>query len=715
MEKVNDKLLIWGSEVDHRTREQASRATKLPFVPGHVALMPDAHVGIGATVGSVIPTEGAIVPSFAGVDLGCGMIATETIYTADDLPNNLDRLLSLVSERIPAGVGKGRELGYRDGHRDVFGAVGEPFSALSGKQQETAIKQFGTLGSGNHFVEVSLDERGKVWTVLHSGSRGIGNQLATHHIGKAKGLMKEYFTILDDPNLAYFTEGTPEFHAYIQDMLWAQRYAYESRARMNSALLKSLAEAVHPKRPAKEKTITVQTVNCLAAETSVITSLGTRSIAELAGEVHVLLTTNGEWVKAPVRSFGRQRLMQITLSRSGVVKIVYATEQHRWFLRTHTATGNRLWGKRPAEAVTRELRPGDRLAWSFSKRPEGCALDPAGIARGFVFGDGSRSGSRSLANFCGDKDKALLPYFDRIGNPPRTYGAVTRITGLPGEWKTQFPSLDSSPDYLYGWLAGYFAADGDVDKTGRPTLASASRESLEHVRVICNLAGVGTYGIRERLRSGFGEHPTPLYLLGLMRGDLGLDFFMIPEHHRRFESGRNVIERRGWTVVSVETTDRVEEVYCAVVDGTHAFTLEDHILTSNCHHNYTERENHLGKDLWITRKGAISARAGEFGVIPGSMGTDTYIVRGKGNPESYCSSSHGAGRRLSRGDAKRQLDKATLRAQMKGKTWNEASASALIDEDPRAYKDIKQVMADQSDLTEVVHVLSQVLNYKGTG
>src|SRR5215469_16270542 len=395
MEKVNDKLLIWGSEIDYQARQQASRASRLPFVAGHVALMPDAHVGIGATVGSVIPTEGAVVPSFAGVDLGCGMIATETAYSASDLPDNLDPLLSLVAQRIPAGVGKGRDLGYRDGHRDVFGVVGEPPSKLSARQQATAITQFGTLGSGNHFVEVSLDERGTVWTVLHSGSRGIGNQLATHHIGKAKGLMKEYFTALDDPNLAYFTEGTPEFHAYIEDMLWAQRYAYESRARMNRALLKSLAEAVHPKRPAKEKAITVS--------------------------------------------------------------------------------------------------------------------------------------------------------------------------------------------------------------------------------------------------------------------------------------------------------------------------------TTNCHHNYTERENHLGKDLWITRKGAISARAGELGIIPGSMGTDSYIVRGKGHPDSYCSSSHGAGRRLSRGDAKRQLDKATLRAQMKGKTWNESAASALIDEDPRAYKDIKQVMADQADLTEVVHVLHQVLNYKGTG
>jgi tRNA-splicing ligase RtcB len=231
--------------------------------------------------------------------------------------------------------------------------------------------------------------------VLHSGSRGIGNQLATYHIGKAKGLMRERLEHLEDPNLAYFAEGTPEFSAYIQDMLWAQRYAYESRARMNRELLRSVAEAVHPKRPAKEKAIVVETVNC--------------------------------------------------------------------------------------------------------------------------------------------------------------------------------------------------------------------------------------------------------------------------------------------------------------------------------HHNYTVRENHLGRELWITRKGAISARAGELGIIPGSMGTDTYIVRGKGRPESYHSSSHGAGRRMSRGDARRRLDKAGLNEQMRGKTWNAASAGALIDEDPRAYKDVRQVMADQADLTEVVHTLNQVLNYKGTG
>jgi tRNA-splicing ligase RtcB len=138
------------------------------------------------------------------------------------------------------------------------------------------------------------------------------------------------------------------------------------------------------------------------------------------------------------------------------------------------------------------------------------------------------------------------------------------------------------------------------------------------------------------------------------------------------------------------------------------------VQTVNSHHNYTEREKHGGKEMWITWKGAIKADVGDMGVIPGSMGTDTYIVRGKGSPDSYNSSSHGAGRRMSRGAARRQLDKAGLGEQMKGKTWLVGSATALIDEDPRAYKDIKQVMADQSDLTEVVHVLTQVLNYKGT-
>ncbi|MEV5412126.1 RtcB family protein [Thermopolyspora sp. NPDC052614] len=702
--QVAPKLLSWASDIDPGTVEQAARTARLPFVPSHVALMPDAHVGFGSTVGSVIPTEGAIIPSAIGVDIGCGMVATETTLTAADLPGSLDALMPLVERDIPAGVGQGHDDPAVD---EALAAIGRPDSELTAKQEKTAACQFGTLGSGNHFVEVCLDERDRVWTVLHSGSRGIGNQLATKHIDGAKKLMKQYFIELEDMDLAYLAQGTEQFWAYIRDMLWAQRYAMASRARMDRVLSEALFAVVgHGER--------VRTINCFAGETGVMTSSGTLAIAELAGGVHELLTTGGEWVKAPVRSFGRQRLMRVRLSRNGVEKVIYATPGHRWLLRTHSSGGTRYWGKRPAEATTAELRPGDRLAWVFSKRPENMTVDRIGAARGFVFGDGSVSSrNRARANFCGNKDQSLLHLFEGLGRPPRSYGQLKVIYGLPVEWKLEIPPLDRHPNYLYGWLAGYFAADGDVGKTGRPTLASACRENLERVRVICDLLGIGTYGIRTRMRSGFGKEPTAIHLLGLMRGDLDPSFFLIPEHRERYEASAKAIERRGWTVSAVEETDRVEEVFCAVVDGTHAFALEDNILTRNCHHNFTQQERHNGRDLWITRKGAIKAAVGDEGVIPGSMGTRSYIVRGLGNPSSYNSCSHGAGRRMSRAQAKRELTAESLAAAMAGRTWNADRAEALVDEHPAAYKSIDQVMEDQRDLVEVQHTLRQIFNYKG--
>ncbi|MBB2740183.1 UNVERIFIED_ORG: tRNA-splicing ligase RtcB [Microbispora rosea subsp. rosea] len=380
---IAPKLLSWASEIDDGTIDQAARAARLPFVPGHVALMPDAHVGIGATVGSVIPTEGAIIPSAVGVDIGCGMVATETTLTAADLPDSLDPLMRLVERRIPAGVGKGHDDRAVD---RALGELGRPHTGLTPKQETTVACQFGTLGSGNHFVEVCLDERDRVWTVLHSGSRGIGNQLATAHINGAKRLMRSLGVGMEDYDLAYFTQGTPEFTAYIEDMLWAQRYAMASRARMDKVLSDALFRVV---------------------------------------------------------------------------------------------------------------------------------------------------------------------------------GAGTRVR------------------------------------------------------------------------------------------------------------------------------------------------------TINCHHNFTQMETHQGKELWITRKGAIKADTGDEGVIPGSMGTRSYIVRGRGNPLSYNSCSHGAGRRMSRSRAKRELSPASLREAMRGRTWNSDRAAALVDEHPEAYKPIDQVMADQKDLVEVRHTLRQVFNYKG--
>ena len=382
-----DNLRVWGIEhIDQEAIRQAQRSARLPVVPLPIALMPDAHVGMGATIGSVIPTEGAIIPAAVGVDIGCGMIATQTSLTASDLPDNLDPLVDPFSRSIPAGVGKGHDRkrrGDSDHARDrrATGWFSRYPHPLPDNLSDTAYKQLGSLGSGNHFLEVCLDESDSVWLVLHSGSRGVGNKLADRHIKLAKAQHQA----LEDPDLAYFLEGTTEFESYISDMLWSQDYARENREIM-----------------------------------------------------------------------------------------------------------------------------------------------------------------------------------------------------------------------IYAALEDFFRF-------------------------------VGTGAIKDKV---------------------------------------------------------------------------------NCHHNFTQPENHQGRMLWITRKGAIEATSGQWGVIPGSMGTKSYITKGLGNPDSYNSSSHGAGRQMSRSQAKKTLTQESLNEAMKGKAWNQQPA-ALLDEHPAAYKDIDTVMEAQKDTTRIVHTLRQVVNYKG--
>jgi tRNA-splicing ligase RtcB len=389
METVNEKLKTWANDLDQKTMQQARRTARLPIVKGHVALMADAHLGLGATVGSVVPTEGAVIPACVGVDIGCGMAAVRTDLVAGDLPDDLSPLLSRIAGVVPAGVGRGHE--HRG--RPEAAAASEwllknrPRTELTGKLEAKAHSQLGTLGSGNHFAEVSLDDDGRVWLVLHSGSRGIGNLLAQSHIAEAKAVAKRHEIGLEDPALAFLLEGTPEFEHYIADLRFAQAYARVNRETMMDAALRELFRFVGK---------------------------------------------------------GRER-------------------------------------------------------------------------------------------------------------------------------------------------------------------------------------------------------------------------------------------------------DRV-----------------------NCHHNYTELETHFGNEVWVTRKGAISARAGERGIMPGSMGTDTYIVEGLGNPESYMSSPHGAGRRMSRTQARRELDSDSLARAMGNRAWLADKADRLVDEHPDAYKDINEVLRLSADLVTVEHRLQAVLNYKGT-
>ncbi|MBI2632999.1 MAG: RtcB family protein [Parcubacteria group bacterium] len=391
MEKLNDKILAWidPSTIEEKAKEQLINISELPFIFKHIAVMPDCHLGKGATVGSVIATQGAIIPAAVGVDIGCGMIAVKTKFFAKDLPDNLQAIRTGIERRIPLGAG-----GY---NRDLSKSVEEKLVQLLriGGLQYNELdpkwpRQLGTLGSGNHFIEISLDENNQVWVVLHSGSRGIGNKIATKHIKIAQGICEQMFIALKDRDLAYLPENSQEFKEYIKDLLWAQEFARYSREEM----------------------------------------------------------------------------------------------------------------------------------------------------------------------------------MDRVMT------------------------------------------------------------------------------------------------------ELGYTFYKENGHQKEIE-----LER------------------------------------INCHHNFTERETHFGKTVWLTRKGAIQMRKGQKGVIPGSMGTKSYIVEGLENPLSYHSAPHGAGRRFSRTEARRRLTMEDFEKEMAGIECRHSKE--LIDELPSAYKDIDEVMEQSKDLVKIEHTLKQVLNVKG--
>ncbi len=235
MERLTNRLLSWASLIDEKTIEQARTSSRMPFIYPHLALMPDAHLGLGATVGSVIPTLGAIMPAAVGVDIGCGMIAVKTAFTRPDLAGrDLAELREQIERAIPLSAG-------RDNRKIV--ATAEPrvaeledLAAKSGFDPASYAghwrNQLGSLGSGNHFIEISFDETDAVWMFLHSGSRGVGNKIAQHHIKVAQRLAKQWWIELPHPDLAYLVEGTPEFRRYISELRWAQRFALLNREEM---------------------------------------------------------------------------------------------------------------------------------------------------------------------------------------------------------------------------------------------------------------------------------------------------------------------------------------------------------------------------------------------------------------------------------------------------------------------------------------------------
>lgn len=260
MERVTKKLLNWASIIEDNTLEQAKLASTMPFVQPHLALMPDAHLGKGATVGSVIPTIGAIMPAAVGVDIGCGMIAVRTQFTKGDLAGkDLKALHQSIERSIPLSAGSYNQKITDTAQKrinELATLAGDRLPFYDGLTRTLWNFHLGTLGSGNHFIEVTLDELDRVWLFLHSGSRGIGNAIATHHIKIAQELMKKWYISLPDPDLSYLVEDTDEFDMYIRDLNWAQKFALLNREEMMDRVVRDFEHFIGAKVEEQER------INC---------------------------------------------------------------------------------------------------------------------------------------------------------------------------------------------------------------------------------------------------------------------------------------------------------------------------------------------------------------------------------------------------------------------------------------------------------------------
>lgn len=328
--------------------------------------------------------------------------------------------------------------------------------------------------------------------------------------------------------------------------------------------------------------------NCFGYETEIITKGGIKKIGELSGTDVEVLTSGGEWVLAPIRSFGVQKLMKMVISRSGVEKVIFATKDHRWFVKS---TKGRYKDAPYLETTTENLEHGHRLLYEFGAGSlrNNVRMSPFGIAHGIAFGDGTLGWKEksygSYIYLCGKKNEELYKYFNGCPStfdPNKGTEGALRVSDLPRFFKLK-PDFSESKSYLLGWLAGYFAADGSINKDGNEiSICSSKKENVELVRDVCSIIGIGTHSIISTQQTLNGEK-FPSYRINLMGCHLPDDFFLLEEHITRFKKNKNKESvTRYWTVRSIEETDREEEVFCATVEGKGNFVLEGNILTGNC-------------------------------------------------------------------------------------------------------------------------------------
>jgi hypothetical protein len=330
--------------------------------------------------------------------------------------------------------------------------------------------------------------------------------------------------------------------------------------------------------------------HCFAGETRYLTREGVKTLAETVGTVQEVMTSDdpanphsGRWVPAIIHEFGRQKLWAVTLQRNKVTKIIRATADHRWLVTTGPQRD------RHRVVVTSDLRSGYRLP--HLRLPQvSVEPDHEAIRMGFVFGDGTilqRVNQTYGAVILWGHKRDLSKYFDEVcaTSPKERFTGngvpgLAYTSGMIGYTKT-LPPLGAAPEYLRGWLMGYFAADGSITATNT-SISSSSLETLLHVRDIATLLGVGTFAPTSKWRKGFGEQETQIHQMGFSTKDLDATFFLRDDQRAIFEAKATNVERFGWTVTSVEETEVEETVYCPRVPGTETFVLEDNIWCPNC-------------------------------------------------------------------------------------------------------------------------------------
>lgn len=311
---------------------------------------------------------------------------------------------------------------------------------------------------------------------------------------------------------------------------------------------------------------------CFRGDTTFLTNEGIKTLKEMEGKNFKVLNKNHGWEDATVKNFGKDVLYKLTLERYGNEKEIYTTGNHIWFVKDK---------KGKIEIETSNLEPGMKIPYNTSKTWSNVTPSPFGVAHGFFTGDGYKDYERPRANFCGDKI-ALLPYFTpaNVSGTEREYNTF----GIPLAFN-ELPGLYETPSYLYGWLSGYFAADGCVDTKGRCTIASVKRENIEFVRDVLCVLGMPVNTVRSQTRiSNLTNEESTIYVLTLSSEYLKEDFFILPVHKQRFAEYAKTNDRknRNWIVKSVENTGIVDDVYCAVAYDTQSFTLDNNVLTHNC-------------------------------------------------------------------------------------------------------------------------------------